>query len=131
MTPPTAPTTPADGWDTEVAARLTELGEHLGARPGHMFGHPALYVGRRLAVCAYGSGLGLKLPAERVGELIETGAAVPFRPYGKPPMREWAYWPVARGDDVDDLAELIAEALEFAQTAQTSAPATDGAGGGA
>jgi hypothetical protein len=41
-----------DRWEPEVAAAMTEIGERLGARPGHMFGHPALYADRRLAVCA-------------------------------------------------------------------------------
>jgi hypothetical protein len=46
-----------DRWEPELAAAMTEIGERLGARPGHMFGHPALYADRRLVVCAYGSGL--------------------------------------------------------------------------
>lgn len=108
--------TPVDGWDVEVAARMTEIGEHLGARPGHMFGHPALYAGRRLAVCAYGSGLGLKLSAARVRGLIETGPGVPFQPNAKAPMREWIHAPATTRDDVDELTELIAEALEYAHT---------------
>lgn len=106
---------PADGCDPDIAAKLMEIGERLGARPGHMFGHPALYAGRRLAVCAYGAGLGLKLPAERVNELIDTGRAVHFQPYDKPPMREWAYRPVTSSDDVVELADLIAESIEFAR----------------
>lgn len=109
--------------EADVAARMTEIGQHLGARTGHMFGHPALYADRRLAVCSYGSGLGLKLPADRVGELIASGRAVPFQPYGKPPMREWVYWPVTTSDDVDELEDLIAEAMEFAGT--PSLPAAD------
>lgn len=106
---------PADGCDPDIAAKLMEIGERLGARPGHMFGHPALYAGRRLAVCAYGAGLGLKLSAERVNELIDTGRAVHFQPYDKPPMREWAYRPVTSSDDVVELADLIAESIEFAR----------------
>jgi hypothetical protein len=95
---------------------MTAIGERLGARPGHMFGYPALYAGRRLAVCAYGSGLGLKLPAERVRELIDTGPAVHFQPYGKAPMREWVHLPAATSNDVEDLTDVIAEALEFAHS---------------
>jgi hypothetical protein len=106
---------PAGRWEPEVAARMTTIGGRLGARPGHMFGHPALYVGRRLAVCAYGPGLGLKLPADRVQQLIDTGAAVHFQPYGKAPMREWVHLPAATSDDVDDLTDVVADALEYAQ----------------
>ncbi len=103
----------ADKWEAEVAARMTEIGDRLGARTGHMFGHPALYAGRRLAVCAYGCGLGLKVPAERAGELIDSGRAMHFQPYGKSPMRNWVYVPTATSDDVDELAVLIAEAIAF------------------
>lgn len=35
-------------------------------------------------------------------------------PYGKPPMREWVHVPASAGDDGDELATLIAEALDFA-----------------
>lgn len=105
---------PADRCAPDVAATLMQIGERLGARPGHMFGHPALYAGRRLAVCAYGAGLGLKLSAERVSELIGTGHAVHFQPYDKPPMREWAYQPVTSSDDVVELAGLIEESITFA-----------------
>ncbi len=96
---------------------MTQIGAHLGARPGHMFGHPALYAGRRLAVCAYGSGLGLKLPAARVRELIDTDRAVHFEPYGKTRMHEWAHVPAATRDHVDELTNLITEAIEFAHAA--------------
>lgn len=100
--------------EPDVAARMIAIGERLGARAGRMFGHPSLYAGHRLAVCAYGSGLGIKLPADRVQQLIETGAAVSFQPYGKAPMREWVYLPTETGDDVDDLTDVIADALHYA-----------------
>lgn len=101
-------------WEPDVAARMTAIGERHGARAGHMFGHPALYAGRRLAVCAYGTGLGFKLPADRVQQLIDTGAAVHFQPYGKAPMREWVHLPAATSEDVDDLTDVIADALDYA-----------------
>jgi hypothetical protein len=115
--PATGPLMPGARCETEVVAMMTEVGDRLGARTSHMFGHPALYVGRRLVVCAYGAGLGLKLPADRVNELINTGRAVHFQPNGKPPMREWAYGPAATSDDVTELADLIAEAIDFAHRA--------------
>ncbi len=52
------------GWSEAVADRLPEVGEAVGAEGGHMFGHPALYAGRKLAVCAYGDGIGVKLPRD-------------------------------------------------------------------
>ncbi len=101
-------------WLPAVAAGLLRLGESMGARPGHMFGHPALYAGRRLAACAYREGVGMKLPAERARTLVAAGQASPFQPYGKAPMREWVHVRARTSDEVDELIHLIAESLTFA-----------------
>ena len=100
-------------WNPEVANHLLSLGQKAGAKGGHMFGHPALYGDGKLAACAYGAGLGLKLPAERVAELLETGRAVPFQPYGKARMREWVHVPATTADEVDGVADLVVESLAF------------------
>lgn len=100
-------------WVEAVADERLRIGQSLGARPGHMFGHPALYTGRRLAACAYGTGFALKLPADRVQELLSSGRAATFEPYGKPPMAEWAHLPATNRQQVADHAELIGEALAF------------------
>ena len=58
-------------------------------RRGSMFGSPAIYVGRRMAICVHGTELGLRVPETLARRSIEDGRATPFRPYGKAPMREW------------------------------------------
>jgi hypothetical protein len=59
-------------------------------RPGKMFGFPAYYVGKKLGICLYEEGVGVKLPAVSVKRLLEADKhVIPFRPYGKVVMREW------------------------------------------
>ncbi|MFN2556405.1 MAG: hypothetical protein ABR592_05945 [Nitriliruptorales bacterium] len=106
-------------WIAEVAAELLRIGESMGARPGHMFGYPALYAGRRLAACAYGEGIAMKLPADRVQTLLATGQAGPFQPYGKAKMKEWVHVRVGTTEEVDELTGLIAESLAFVADAGT------------
>lgn len=104
---------PGPGWNEKETAHLLEMGEEEGGKRGHMFGHPALYNRGKLAVCAYGEGIGLKLAAERVAELLETGLGTPFQPYGKSPMREWVHVRVESPSHLDSLRDLVAESLAF------------------
>ncbi len=60
-------------------------------RLGKMFGFPAYYCGRSLFACVYGDGLGLKLPENTAARLKRLPGIEPFRPYGKPEMREWVW----------------------------------------
>ncbi|MBM3151141.1 MAG: hypothetical protein FJZ96_02875 [Chloroflexi bacterium] len=63
---------------------------HPLLRAGKMFGFPAYYAGKKLCICLYEDGVGIKLPAATVTRLLETDAnAIPFQPLGKPKMREW------------------------------------------
>lgn len=104
---------PKPGWSEAVADRLLGIGEEAGAERGHMFGHPALYAGRKLAACAYGDGIGLKLPRQRVTELLESGGGTPFQPYGKSRMPEWIHLRVETPSDLDERAGIIAESIAF------------------
>jgi hypothetical protein len=59
-------------------------------RPGKMFGFPAYYVGRKLCICLYEDGVGVKLPAPAAAGLLRDDPhAIPFQPLGKSKMREW------------------------------------------
>lgn len=63
---------------------------HPLVRAGKMFGFPAYYAGKKLCICLYEHGVGLKLPAQSVARLLESDSnAIPFQPLGKPKMREW------------------------------------------
>lgn len=85
-----------------------------GIRAGHMFGFPAYYAGRRLFACVYGSGVGIKLPAARAAGLLDGGGGVPFRPYGRPPMRHWVELRRSRPEDYRKDRALLLEAAAFA-----------------
>lgn len=100
-------------WPEDVGEGLLALEEELGVTTGRMFGHPALYANGRLCACAYGDGLGLKLPRPRVAELVDAGEATPFQPYGKAPMSEWAHVRAVRREDVDRLVPLVVESVSF------------------
>jgi hypothetical protein len=63
---------------------------HPLVRAGKMFGFPAYYAGKKLCICLYEQGVGVKLPAVSVLRLLESDPnAIPFQPLGKPKMREW------------------------------------------
>lgn len=100
-------------WPEGVGEGLLALAEELGVTTGRMFGHPALYANGRLCACAYGDGIGVKLHRARVAELVDAGEAMPFQPYGKAPMSEWAHVRAVRREDVDRLVPLLAESVAF------------------
>ena len=48
--------------------------------PGKMFGFPAYYVGKKLCICLYEQGVGVKLPGPTVARLLETDTnVIPLR----------------------------------------------------
>jgi len=71
-------------------------------RAGKMFGYPAYYVGRKLCICLYEQGVGIKIPQDMAEHLLASDPhIVPFQPMGKSKMKEWiqinlddseAYW---------------------------------------
>ncbi|CAB3764835.1 hypothetical protein [Paraburkholderia humisilvae] len=83
-------------------------------REGTMFGCPAAFVGSHLAFCVYGSGIGIKLPAEKAERLVERGDAFAFQPYGRSPMREWVEVRITR-ERVADLAPVLIDAIDYAR----------------
>ncbi len=74
--------------------------EHPLVRQGKMFGYPAYYVGKKLCICLYEQGVGVKLPEKTATRLLETDKnVVPFQPLGKPKMREWIQINLSRSED--------------------------------
>jgi hypothetical protein len=62
---------------------------HPLVQPGKMFGFPAYYVGRKLCICLYEQGVGVKMPEQSAARLLQTDPnAIPFQPMGKSKMRE-------------------------------------------
>lgn len=111
---------PETRWNIDVAAALMEVADELpDTRVGKMFGYPALYTGGKLFACAYGDGVGLKLPAEVVAELIEEEGVDPFRPYGKARMREWVFLSATDREGVHARSHLLTQAARFVAGAQS------------
>ena len=86
---------------------------HSLVQPGKMFGFPAYYVGRKLCICLYGQGVGVKLPEQSAARLLQTDPnAIPFQPMGKSKMREWVQINLSRSEDYRQYASVFEEAIQ-------------------
>ncbi|MGW7681553.1 hypothetical protein ACWGID_12480 [Kribbella sp. NPDC054772] len=118
MTPAATPTSPsADAGGDAPRELYDELTDDLLYDPaigrGTIMGHPCVRLAGQFVTCLErnGTSLILKLPADRVTELIADGTGDPFAPTGNP-MREWVSIPVP---DRAAWQALIAEAVAFAR----------------
>jgi hypothetical protein len=88
-------------------------------RPAKMFGLPAYYVGKKLAICVYEQGVGVKLPEQTANELIETDPnVVAFRPMGRHVMRAWVEIDLDRSDDYRDYTAVFDESISHVLSLQ-------------
>lgn len=88
-------------------------------RPGKMFGYPAYYAGRKLCICLYEQGVGLKLPETTASRLLqEDPNVIPFQPLGKPRMREWVQINLERSQDYRDYLPIFEESIQFVLSKQ-------------
>ena len=87
---------------------------HPYVRPGKMFGFPAYYVGKKLCICLYGQGIGVKLPEQTVVKLLETDQnTILFQPLGKPKMREWIQINLDRSEDYRQYMPIFDESIRY------------------
>jgi len=87
-------------------------------QPGKMFGFPAYYVGGKLCICLYEEGVGIKLPEEMAQKLLaQDEHAIPFRPMGKPKMREWVQINLVKSDDYRQYLGVFEESIQHVLTA--------------
>ena len=87
---------------------------HPHVRPGKMFGFPAYYVGKKLCICLYEQGVGVKLPEVSAVKLLETNQnVVPFQPLGKPKMREWIQINLNRSEDYRQYMLVFEESIQY------------------
>ena len=93
---------------------FSQLMDELGADPtvgaGKMFGHDGAYLGRKFFAMDFNGDLVLKLGADRVRELIDSGQGAAFEPMPGRAMGGWAQVPAGEGED--SLAEWVALAEE-------------------
>lgn len=89
-------------------------------REGTVFGYPVVFIGHRVVFCVYGSGIGIRLPADNASRLIDRGEAFYFQPYGRSVMREWVEMRVAR-DRLQELTPVLSEAIRFVRAREVSA----------
>jgi hypothetical protein len=88
--------------------------DHPDVRPGKMFGFPAYYVGKKLCICVYEQGVGVKLPEGSAKKLLESDRnVVPSKPLGKPKMREWIQINLSRSEDYRHYKSVFDESIHY------------------
>ena len=88
-------------------------------QPGKMFGFPAYYAGKKLCICLYEQGVGVKLPEQSAVKLLKTDKnVVPFQPMGRRKMREWVQINLSRSEDYRTYQTVFDESIRhvLAQT---------------
>lgn len=86
---------------------------HPLVRPGKMFGFPVYYVGKKLCLCLYEQGVGLKLPEASATRLLTSDPnVIPFQPYGKARMRAWVQINLERSADYRNYRAVFNEAIQ-------------------
>jgi hypothetical protein len=83
-------------------------------RPGKMFGFPAYYFGKKLCICRYEQGVGVKLLEQTAAKLLETEPNIfPFMPLGRPRMREWIQINLSRSQDYRQYETVFDESIKY------------------
>ena len=92
---------------------------HPAVRPGKMFGYPAYYVDKKLSICIFEEGVGVKLPEQTVKKLLQTDPnVVPFQPLGRPKMREWIQINLSRSEDYRKYQSIFEESIQHLLASQ-------------
>ena len=92
---------------------------HPFVRPGKMFGFPAYYAGKKLCICLYEQGVGIKLPEQSAAKLLEADRnIVPFRPMSKPKMRDWVQINLSRSEDYRRYKSVFDESIRYVLSRQ-------------
>lgn len=89
-------------------------------RAGKMFGHRAYYVNGKMFACIYRDVIGLKLSETKAADLIASGQAEPFQPYGKRRTRQWIQLSCTVAV-LHDHQDTIQASLNFVQTVKREA----------
>ena len=96
--------------DTFAVVRERALALHPGDEEGRMLHSTGLRTGGKFYAFASGADVIVKLPAERVAELVASGAGSPCETKPGRAMREWVQLPVR---DADSCLASVLEARAF------------------
>jgi hypothetical protein len=89
---------------------LTEFAEsHRGVRVGHMFGLPAVYVGRRLVTCLMEDGIIIRLPSELARQEIQSKRGTPYSRRGRE-TGSWVMYTPRNAADARKLTPVLERA---------------------
>jgi hypothetical protein len=104
-------------YSQDVKAVLDSLLLSLpGVSLGKMFGFPAYYVNKKMFACIYGDGVGVKVPWPLAQKLLAQPGIIPFRPLGRPPMREWVQINRPQTADYRQDLEILQAAIAYVST---------------
>lgn len=95
--------------------------DNPNVQAGKMFGFPAYYAGKKLCICLYEQGVGIKLPEQTAAKLLKTDKnVVPFQPMGRRKMRAWVQINLSRSEDYTKYKSVFEESIRhvLAQTEQ-------------
>ncbi|MDK2980206.1 MAG: hypothetical protein PWQ55_553 [Chloroflexota bacterium] len=92
---------------------------HDLVRAGKMFGYPAYYAGKKMCICLYENGVGIKLPESSAAKLLDQDAyASPFQPLGRPRMREWVQIDLEHSQDYRAYLAVFEESIRYVLSQQ-------------
>ncbi len=81
--------------------------------PGKMFGYPAYYINKKMFACIYEEGVGIKIPADLVKELIGKKGILHFQPLGRAIMKEWIQINHDNPEDYSNDIEIFKKSICF------------------
>ena len=84
-----------------------------GVVAGTMFGYPAYYINKKLFVCLYEEGIGIKVPEQVADSLVGKKGIIRFQPKGRRPMKEWIQINHERSEDYRKDEEILKISLEY------------------
>jgi hypothetical protein len=107
-------------YDLKIKSVLDEmLLDEPKIRLGKMFGFPAHYSDKKLCICLYEQGMGIKLPADVVNRLLqEDNNVIRFQPFGRRVMREWVQINLPAVQDYRKYWSIFMHPVEYAQMMQ-------------
>ena len=83
-------------------------------RAGKMFGYPAYYALKKLCICLYEDGVGIKIPEASATRLLKNDPnVIPFQPMGKPKMREWVQINLEESEGYRKYEHVFDESIQY------------------